>query len=77
MIRIFLLSVSALAALTLTACSERDQSVTGSTTKSDGKPWQGAKNDFVAGGWTPGDQDSWEKQIHTRGQNQNEYIRIN
>jgi len=70
-----MLSVSALAALALVACSERDQSVTG--IKSDGKPWQGAQNAFVAGGWTPGDKESWEKQIRTRGQNQNEYIRIN
>lgn len=74
MMRLLLLSLSV---LTLMACSERDQSLTGSPVKSDGKPWQGAKNDFVAGGWTPGNKDSWEKQIHTRGQNQNEYIRIN
>lgn len=74
MMRLLLVSLSA---LLLIACSERDQSLTGSSVKSDGKPWQGAKNDFVAPGWTPGDKTSWEKQIRTRGQNQNEYIRIN
>lgn len=66
-----------LAALPLIACGERDQSLTGSPAKSDGKPWQGAQNDFVARGWTPGDKESWEKQIRTRGQNQNEYMRTN
>lgn len=70
-----LAALATLATLALTACSERDQSVTG--IKSDGKPWQGAQNAFVAGGWTPRDKDSWEKQIRTRTQNQNEYIRIN
>lgn len=65
-----------IAALSLIACTERDQSITGSTVKSDGKPWQGAKDNFVAGGWTPGDRTSWEKQIRTRTQNQNEYVRI-
>jgi hypothetical protein len=74
MMRLLLVSLSALA---LMACSERDQSLTGSPVKSDGKSWQGAKNDFVAHGWTPGDKTSWEKQIRTRGQNQNEYIRMN
>lgn len=72
--RLLLVLVSA---LMLIACSERDQSITGSSRKSDGEPWQGAKDDFVAGGWTPGDQSSWEKQIRARTQNQNEYIRIN
>lgn len=74
MIRLLLVS---LVALILIACTERDQAITGSAIKSDSKPWQGAKNDFVADGWTPGDKSSWEKQIRTRGQNQNEYIRIN
>lgn len=77
MIRQLLVSVVALTVLALSACGERDQSITGSTNKSDAKPWQGAKNDFVAGGWTPGDKGSWEKQIHTRNQSQNEYVRIN
>ncbi len=76
MSRLLLISLSTLAVLSLAACSERDQSITGSTVKSDGKPWQGAKNDFVASGWTPGDEESWKKQIRTRGQNQNEYVRI-
>ncbi|MEO8599699.1 MAG: hypothetical protein ABI656_07705 [bacterium] len=77
MIRLFLVSLSTLAALSLVACGERDQLINGSTVKSDGKPWQGAKNDFVVRGWTPGDKESWEKQIRTRTQNQNEYVRIN
>ncbi|MGV8892158.1 MAG: hypothetical protein ACOH2K_04300 [Burkholderiaceae bacterium] len=77
MIRLLLVSLSAIFALSLVACSEKKQSATGSTVKSDGKPWQGAKNDFVVGGWTPGDKESWQKQIRARGQNQNEYVRMN
>lgn len=74
MIRLFLVSLSVLG---LIACAERDQSISGAAIKSDGDPWQGAQNDFVARGWTPGNKGSWERQIHTRGQNQNEDIRIN
>ncbi|RZI41573.1 hypothetical protein EGT07_18530 [Herbaspirillum sp. HC18] len=66
------------AAALLAGCSEPDQTKTsGNTNRHDVEPWQGAKNPFVVSGWTPGNQGSWETQIRTRGQLQNEYVRIN
>ena len=71
------LCLIALLPLILLACSERDQSLTGAAKKSDGKPWQGAQNGFVDSGWVPGDKASWEQKIRTRGQNQNDYAKVN
>lgn len=64
--------VAAMAAL-LSACGEKPQ--TAATKKSDGKPWEGAQNSFVAQGWKAGDQGSWDAQMRTRAQGQNEYSR--
>lgn len=64
--------VAALAA-SLAACGEKPQ--TAATKKSDGKPWEGAQNGFVAQGWKAGDQGSWDAQMRTRAQGQNEYSR--
>ncbi|OGT01131.1 MAG: hypothetical protein A3K04_02130 [Gallionellales bacterium RBG_16_56_9] len=70
LIGIFLLAVG------LSACSEPDQSLSVSSAKTDGKPWQGAQNSFVASGWQPGDKARWETQIHNRAQTQNEYLKV-
>ncbi len=67
-----LVIVAALAAA-LAACGEKPQ--TAATKKSDGKPWEGAQNSFVAQGWKAGDKDSWDAQMRTRSQGQNEYSR--
>ncbi|RJF99836.1 hypothetical protein [Noviherbaspirillum saxi] len=62
----------------LGGCGEMDQSKTaGTTNRSDVAPWQGAKNAYVIQGWSPGDQGSWETQLRTRGQLQNEYVKVN
>jgi major membrane immunogen (membrane-anchored lipoprotein) len=74
--RFFLVAVLP-AALLLAACGERDQTLRGAYNKSDGLPWQGAHDPFVAKGWSPGDKTSWENQLRERGQRQNEYVRIN
>ena len=67
-----LLSVILFAA-SLAACSEKPQTV--SKRKVDGKPWQGAQNGFVAPGWKPGDEASWDEQMRNRAQGQSEYSR--
>jgi hypothetical protein len=68
-----LLVLSAVA-LTLAACGERPQVLTAS--KKDSAPaWKGAANGFVAPGWQPGDQQSWDRQMQARAQNQNETLR--
>ncbi|MBL8351420.1 MAG: hypothetical protein JNL87_14055 [Burkholderiaceae bacterium] len=61
------------AALLLSACAEKAQ--TAGTKKSDSPPWQGAQGGDVAAGWKPGDKASWEEQLKTRSQGQNEYSR--
>lgn len=62
------------AALALAACGERPQELAHS--KKDSAPaWQGAANAFVAPGWKAGDEQSWERQMQARAQNQNEYLR--
>jgi hypothetical protein len=64
----------ACAALLLGACAEKPQ--TAQTRKSDGQPWAGAPGDpYTVSGWKPGDQASWEQQMRTRAQGQNEYSR--
>ena len=61
----------------LSACGERDQALTTKRGLTNHHAWQGAQNGFVAKGWTPGDKISWQNQIRTRGQNQNEYVKTN
>ena len=75
MSRAFPWVIAATLVLGATACTEKPQTAQASPKKTDGKPWQGAKDDYVAKGWTPGDQTSWESQIRTRMQSQNEYTR--
>lgn len=70
-----LLIVAALAAaVALSACGEKPQTASGR--KADGQPWNAAQDGFVAPGWKDGDQASWEEQMRTRAQNQNEYSRV-
>jgi len=70
----FLLVLASLAALA--GCGETDQSTAAGTNRNDTPPWQGAKNPHVAQGWTAGDKASWENQLRTRSQYQNEYAKV-
>ena len=66
------------AAVALAACGEKPQAAghASGLTKHDAKASQGAQNGFVASGWTPGDDTSWQTQLRTRAQQgQNEYTR--
>ena len=60
-------------ALLMSACAEKAQ--TAATKKFDTKPWEGAQPAYNAAGWKAGDQASWEEQLKTRSQGQNEYSR--
>ena len=73
------------AALTLTAfglagCAERSQVVVYKQGQYQGKPDQQPwSNDPPAWGhakWTKGDAASWEQEVKTRTQGQNDYVRI-
>jgi len=67
-----MLILTAVVALGLQACGEKEQVIVykqgNYQGKSDGKPWENAT--FA------GDQAKWENSIRARGQNQNEYKRI-
>ncbi len=68
-------TAAALAAfsLMLAACGDKPQ--TASTKKADAAPWAGAQAAYNDKNWKPGDQASWEAQMRTRAQAQNEYMR--
>lgn len=70
-------AVVLLALFALAGCGERDQSLSTSASKADGQPWEGAKNNFVAPGYQPGDKTRWQTQLRQRTQNQNEYVKTN
>jgi hypothetical protein len=66
----------AAAAALLAGCAEKSQDMTESRRKADVAAWQGTGGAYTAPGWTAGDEASWEKQINTRAQGQNEYVRM-
>ena len=68
--------LSLLGLLTLSACGEIDQSHATSSSKGDAHAYQGAHNQYVVKGWTPGNKASWESQMRTRSLTQNEHNRI-
>ncbi|MBU3599519.1 hypothetical protein ICN28_03195 [Polynucleobacter sp. 30F-ANTBAC] len=61
-------------AFALSACSEQPQGVVAAK-KGDEKATVAADNKYVVPGWTSGDQVSWEKQLKTRSQGQDEYVK--
>lgn len=60
--------------LGLAACTEKPQ--TAGTRQVDTPAYLGAQDPYVAAGWKPGDPASWDQQLTTRAQSQNEYKRI-
>ena len=70
MMRAFMLL--ALAGL-ISACGEKPQTLGANT--SDVPAYKGTGSNFTAAGWKPGDKTSWEQQLKTRGQGQNDYVK--
>jgi hypothetical protein len=62
-----------LVCLGLAACGETAQ--TASKRKADVPAYTGTGGYNTAAGWKPGDAASWEAQLRTRSQGQNEYTR--
>ena len=72
--RYVLPALLAIAAVVLPACGEKVQTVpVGGERKADGQPWQNKDARYLAPGWTPGDQNSWNAQLANRAQSQNDY----
>jgi len=69
-------------AYALSACAERQQVVEPQPSekryqgKRDSKPWDNDPLAYGSGKWSKGDRASWETQIKTRQQGQNEDKRI-
>jgi hypothetical protein len=64
-------------ALAMAACGEKPQtSAQGGEKRKDSQAWDTAQRAFLASGWQPGDKASWEAQMRTRAQGQNENSRI-
>ena len=61
-------------ACTVAACGEKPQTAAGPR-KTDTHAFEGAAPSFTASGWKAGDVASWEQQMKTRAQGQNEYSR--
>lgn len=71
-----MLIVAAAAALSaLGACGERSQELGAKHVKSDTPAYTGGQAAYNAAGWNAGERASWEQQIRTRAQGQNEYSR--
>ncbi len=55
-------------------CGERVQTIpVGTTKKVDARAWQNKDSRYLAPGWTPGDENSWNTQLANRAQGQNDY----
>ena len=60
--------------LFVAACGETVQTIPSATTrKTDSAAWQIKDNGFIAPGWTPGNQQSWDEQLKKRAQGQNDF----
>jgi len=65
---------AAAAAMLLVGCGEKVQTIPASgERKSDTPAWQNKDKRYLAPGWTPGDQNSWNSQLVDRAQGQNDY----
>ncbi len=73
----FVVALSTLALVALSACGEKPQTLAESKAKkADAQAWEGAQAAYTAPGWKAGDKASWETQLKTRAQQgQNEYNR--
>jgi hypothetical protein len=70
------LVIGAVALTAFAACGERPQTAQAPLKKLDTPAASGANNAYVAPGWKAGDAASWEQQMKSRVQGQNEYSRI-
>jgi len=73
-------AAAAIAMAGLAGCGEREQVVVYKQGKYQGKPdqlpWNNAPLAYGSAKWTQGNEKSWEDELKTRTQNQNEYVRI-
>ena len=66
----------AMAALALAACGEKQQTISQNSGR-DAAASSGTGTVFQVQGWKAGDRASWEQQLKSRAQTQNDYVRVN
>jgi hypothetical protein len=72
-LRLALLPTFAIA-IVIAGCGEKVQTIPpGNQRKADTQPWQNKDTRYLAPGWKPGDQNSWNAQLVDRAQGQNDY----
>lgn len=80
MLRSALILFACFLAVGVSACSEREQSVSYQNGKyrgkPDGRPWESQPPPDVRSEWAKGDRYGWEKQMRARNDGQNENHRI-
>ncbi len=59
--------------MALTGCGEKPQGMGG--VKSDTAPYQGTGMAYALPGWKAGDKTSWEQQLKTRAQAQDDHAK--
>ncbi|MEP7301568.1 MAG: hypothetical protein ABI699_08555 [Caldimonas sp.] len=61
-------------ALVLSACGEKVQTIpAGGAKKADARAFEIVDNGYLAPGWTPGNEPSWDAQLKARTQAQNDF----
>ena len=76
--RLTLTSAALVALLSLAACGDAPQEISGSGVKQDGAPYTGVgQSQYQQPGWKAGDKGSWEQQLKARAQyGMNDYTRV-
>jgi hypothetical protein len=78
--RILIFTLLATLGAVVAGCGEREQTALYTDGKYRGKPdtrpWDNAPGAYGAGTWNRGDRETWENQVKSRQQGQNENHRI-
>jgi hypothetical protein len=65
--------LGAAAVVLVAGCGEKVQTIESGHRKSDTPVWQTKDQRFLAPGWQPGNESSWNSQITQRAQSQNDF----
>jgi hypothetical protein len=69
-VRLAMIGATMVGLMALTGCGEKPQGMGG--VKSDTAPYQGTGMAYALPGWKAGDKTSWEQQLKTRAQAQDD-----
>ena len=71
--RVAMIGATMVGLMALTGCGEKPQGMGG--VKSDTAPYQGTGMAYALPGWKAGDKTSWEQQLKTRAQAQDDHAK--